>query len=224
MPGVWCTHCHHGERTVVDEGACVRHLLTVLALAGAAVLTGCGGDEPEDRPAAVATADNGDVYNEVDVELATELIPHHAEALVLVDLTRGRDLHPDLRKLRQELLASRGAEIETMTQWLTAWDKPVPETARDHANAGHGDDQGDDHDHGAAGGDDLEQLEELEGEDFQRTWLELLREHQEEGAELAEEAADGGRFRPAVQLARKSAAAQREDVERIDALLDELGS
>lgn len=33
---------------------------------------------------------------------------------------------------------AQAPEIQTFTEWRTAWDQPIPETVRDHANA-HGD-------------------------------------------------------------------------------------
>ncbi len=63
------------------------------------VATGCGSDAADgaDDPTALRTASNGGVFNDADVEFATSMIPHHAQALEMVDLTVGRDLSPEVQ-------------------------------------------------------------------------------------------------------------------------------
>jgi len=77
----------------------LKKSLIVLALAVAGVaLAGCGSNS-SDSPAATTTAANGDVFNAADVSFATNMIPHHAQALQMVDLTIGRTLDPDIAAL-----------------------------------------------------------------------------------------------------------------------------
>lgn len=98
-------------------------------------LAACGGDpDSGGAPSATTTASNGDVY--ADVTFATAMIQHHARALVMVDLAAGRPLDPDVQTLTEQIRDARAPEIETMTDWLTAWDQEVPATVRDHAPAG----------------------------------------------------------------------------------------
>ena len=106
-------------------------LLIVLAPA----LVACGDDTPADTAPAERTAANGDTYNDADVAFATEMIPHHADALVMVDMTQGRDLSPELTTLTEQIRDAQAPEIERMVDWLTAWKVEVPETSRDHANS-----------------------------------------------------------------------------------------
>ena len=39
--------------------------------------------------------------------------------------------------MAEQIRDAQAPEIETFTDWLTDWDEEVPETVRDHANAGH---------------------------------------------------------------------------------------
>lgn len=66
------------------------------------------------------------------------MIQHHAQALTMVDLTTGRVLDPEIQQLAEGIQLAQGPEIEQMTDSLTEWDQPIPETTHDHANA-HGD-------------------------------------------------------------------------------------
>lgn len=123
------------------------------------------GDATGGTPAAAAsTAPNGDVVNPVDVAFAQELLPHHADALVMVDLTLGRDLDPRVADLVERLRAEHSAQVETMSGWLTSWGDQVPETARDHADARAAEDEAADGDVGPARDLAAEVVDTQEGE------------------------------------------------------------
>ena len=68
------------------------------------------------------------------------MIQHHAQALSMVDLTIERDLDPEVQQLAERHPCRSGPEIETFSDWLTDWGEEVPETMRDHVNAGHDND------------------------------------------------------------------------------------
>lgn len=198
---------------------------TLVLLLGA--LAGCGGDDDEPTPApAVHTAANGDVFNDADAAFASDLLQHHALALVLVDLTREADVSPELQVVADEILAVHGPEIQTLTGWLGDWDLPVPETIRDHANA-HAEERGEILE--IPGGDlpgmpdhaDVEELEDLDGPAFEQRWLELMITHHEGAITLAEEQVEAGRFAAAVDLADAVADTQQAQVEQMQALLAE---
>jgi len=189
-------------------------------------LTACGGDaDPAatSAPDAAQTAANGDVFTDADVSFATEMIPHHAQALQMVDLTVGRDLDPAVATLAEDIRAAQGPEIEQLVDWLTAWDEPIPETARDHANADGGMDDMDDMDDmdmpGMMSGAELDDLAALEGREFEQRWLEMMVEHHNGAIEMAQAEQADGRFAPAVELAGSIADGQDAQVTEMEALL-----
>ncbi len=101
-------------------------------------LAACGDDSQEGAIASgTRTAAGGDVFNDADVEFATSMVPHHAQAIQMVTLTDGRQLDPEVQQLADEIRAAQGPEVETMVDWLVAWGEEVPETSLDHVNAGH---------------------------------------------------------------------------------------
>lgn len=185
-------------------------------------LTACGGEATEEKKAA-----NGDVYNTQDVAFAQHMIQHHAQGLVMVDLLQGRQVSPELTALSEAILTSQTAEIETMTTWLTDWDEPIPETVRDHVNAGHGD-----ADHPGHGADDqtgagmpgmlsheqLDEVQSAEGAAFEKAWADAMVEHHEGAIEMAEEQQEEGRFRPAVDLAGQIIEAQDAEIQTLEKL------
>jgi uncharacterized protein (DUF305 family) len=199
---------------------------TALLLTLAAALSACGDDTSQDAPAAERTAANGDVHNDADVEFATEMIPHHADALVMVDMTQGRDLSPDLARLTEDIRAAQAPEIESMVDWLTAWGEEVPETSRDHVNShmgSHGDDEGDDGGTGMDGmgmdPEDLAVLEDADGSQFETMWLQMMIEHHEGAVEMAEAEQEDGLFAEAVALAESIEASQTAEIELMEDML-----
>ena len=195
-----------------------KALVTVLAATLA--LAACGGDaEPADPPDAVRTAVNGDEFNNADVAFATDMIPHHDQALEMVDLTIGRELDPEVAGLAEEIRAAQGPEIEQLVDWLTAWDEQIPETARDHENAdGDGEmDMGDMP--GMMSADEMTDLEEATGAAFEERWLEMMAEHHAGAIEMARAEQTDGAFAPAVSLAESIADSQEREVAAIEDLL-----
>ena len=197
-----------------------------LGLALALGATACGDDTEAARTVQTSPTE----HNDADVAFATDMIQHHAQALSMVDLTLDRPLDPEVQALAEDIRAAQAPEIETMADWLTDWDEPVPETMRDHANAGH--DMGDmsetmddmeDHGSDMPGMMSAEDMDALEGSadaDFQQMWLEMMIEHHEGAVEMARAEQEGGRFEPAVDLAGDIIDSQTEEIATMRELLE----
>ena len=197
--------------------------LTVAVVAAVAVLTACGtSDSTDAEPSAPRTAANGDVYNDADVTFAQQMIPHHAQAIAMADMTRRRQLSPEVAQLAASVMEAQTPEIEMMTDWLTSWGEEIPETMRDHANA-HGDGMGDmegDDLPGMMSQDDMDALESASDAEFEDMWLDMMVEHHEGAIEMAKDEQEDGKFSPAVDLAEDIAAGQTAEVDQMTALLE----
>ena len=191
-----------------------RTVALILSLLFTATLAGCADDAADEAPATVHTAANGDVYNDADIDFATEMIRHHADALVMVDLTQGRRLSPEMTKLTEDIRAAQVPEIETMVDWLTTWREDVPETSRDHVNSHSESD-----DATGMDPDDLTALEGTEGAAVETTWLEMMIEHHEGAIEMAEAEQEAGVFRDAVALAESIETSQAAGIDRMAGML-----
>ena len=205
-----------------------RALRSAAALALAAALglslAGCGDSDSGGSPSATRTASNGDVYNDADVSFATDMIQHHAQALVMVDLAAGRPLDPDVQKLTEQIRDAQAPEIETMTDWLTAWGQEIPETMRDHTNAGH--DMGDMGDVGSGSDmpgmmstEQMDQLQHASDAEFQDMWLQMMIEHHQGAIEMATDEQQDGTFRDAVRLAEDIESSQQQEIDTMEAML-----
>jgi uncharacterized protein (DUF305 family) len=204
--------------------------VAALGLALGAGLTACGEDDTTTTAEVSATE-----HNDADVAFATDMIQHHAQALSMVDLTMDRPLDPEVEALAEQIRAAQAPEIEQMVDWLTSWGEDVPETVRDHANAGHdmsdmdGSDMGDDMGDDMGGMDpdmpgmmsaaDMDALASASDEEFQDMWLEMMIEHHEGAVEMAETERSEGRFEDAVDLAGSIIDSQSEEIATMQDLL-----
>lgn len=164
----------------------------------------------------------GEGFNDADVDFASDMIQHHAQALEMVDLTMERDLDPEVVKLTEGIRAARAPEIETMSEWLQEWGEPVPETSRDHANA-HGDGSDgvemDEDMPGMMSAEDMTMLEDAPDAEFQDLWLEMMIGHHRGAVEMAQEETEEGESAEAIALAEDIVAAQEKEVATMEDLL-----
>jgi len=179
---------------------------TLAAVAVAALLAGCGGHgAPSGR--------EGDVY------FAQMMIPHHQQALEMSEIALAKDTSPAVAELAREIRREQDPEIVLMRAWLAEWGaEELP-----HTGAGPGEESDDGHDHempGMASGEQMVALAEGSGRDFERMWLEMMIAHHEGAIEMAEQV-EGTTDDPEVRaLATAITEAQREEIDRMQGLLD----
>lgn len=194
-----------------------------LAIALALGLAACGDDSGSSTTDGAAsetqTAANGEVFNDADVRFATDMIPHHAQAIEMVTLTDGRALDPDVAALAQQIREAQVPEVEDMTDWLTAWGQEVPETSLDHTNAGH-DMEGMSDMPGMMSAEEMTSLQSAADADFQRMWLEMMVRHHEGAIEMAETEEAHGEYPAAIALARSIQAAQQAEIDQMHGMLE----
>lgn len=184
-------------------------------------LSACGSDDG-DSTTQVSTTE----HNDADVEFASDMLQHHAQALAMVDMTRNRPLDPEVQQLAEDIASAQAPEIETFTDWLTDWDEEVPETMRDHSNAEGGMDEMGGMDHGMGedmpgmmSSDEMAALNDASDADFQTMWLEMMMEHHEGAVEMAQTETDDGQYKPAIDLAGGIVESQTSEIETMKGLL-----
>jgi uncharacterized protein (DUF305 family) len=194
------------------------HRIAAVLTTAALLLTACGG---EDEPSTTTSVPASAKYNDADVEFATGMIQHHAQALTMVDMTTGRKLDPEFEQLAEQILGAQGPEIQTMTEWLEDWGQPVPETMRDHMHADEGSGmKGMDQMPGMMSDDELAQLESAGDAAFEEMWLEMMIEHHEGAIEMAQTELDDGEYPAATDLATGIVKAQEAEIEQMKTMLD----
>ena len=189
--------------------------LTGLLAAAALALSGCG---EQDSPAGSAIPES-EPFNQADVDFATEMVPHHAQALLMVDSAAPRDdLSPEVAALVEKIRTEQTGEIEVMTDLLEDWGQPIPDNPRDHGGLEHG--STDDMDMpGLATEEEMAALDRASGVEFEELWLEMMIEHHEGAITMAQDEFDAGEDADAVSLAEGIISAQADEVGRMERLL-----
>lgn len=199
--------------------------LSALALTTALALTAAACGSNDSNTAGSSSASSGassaaapsstTEHNDADVAFATDMLPHHAQALTMVDLTAGRTLDPEVQKLADDIRAAQTPEIQTMTGWLTDWNKTLPDTSGSMDSMGSMDSSMP----GMMSADDMTSLENASNTAFQTRWLELMVQHHEGAVEMAKIEIADGRYQPAIDLATSIVASQSKEIDTMKSIL-----
>lgn len=182
-------------------------------------LTACGSNKAPSKP--TATASEAADHNSADVDFATQMIPHHEQALVMVDMAARHDLSPEMKQLTADIKAAQGPEIKLMKSWLKKWGEPVPDSSKDDMegmegmHAGHGDSEMP----GMMTDDEMDDLKSARGKDFESMWLRMMIKHHEGAIEMAEDEQDEGSYGPAKKLAASIATSQQKEIDHMKEML-----
>ena len=83
-----------------------------------------------------SSTESGSAFNDEDVMFAQMMIPHHEQAIELVEMAENpaTEAGPDLISLAAQIKNAQGPEINLMKNFLQSWDQPVS----GHSSMGHG--------------------------------------------------------------------------------------
>ena len=194
-----------------------------LALAGALVLTSCGGGGDTATTAGSDTAMDHDNAshapsggaagpgNDADLAFLTGMRPHHEQAVEMSDLVLVADPPAPVAELARRVKAAQAPEIEQMDQMLV--DLGQDADGGSHTADGHG---------GMMSDADMAQLMDATGPRAARAYLEGMIEHHEGAIDAAETEIADGRYEPAVGLAQSIRQDQAAEIEEVQALLADL--
>ncbi len=179
--------------------------LLITALSGCTIITGPGG-----MGGMHGSGNLPDDVNAADVMFVQMMIPHHEQAIEMADLvldTPGID--QAVITLATEIKAAQGPEIEQMEQWLDDWGMPsMP--------GGHGGHGGMD---GMLSEEELQRLDDAEGEEATRLFLEGMIEHHEGAIDMADDVIDDGENAAVRELADAIVVTQQAEIDLMRELL-----
>jgi uncharacterized protein (DUF305 family) len=154
-------------------------------------------------------------FNATDVQFATDMIPHHRQAVDMATLADTHASSAEVKASAAKIRKEQEPEIATMSGWLTAWGEPVPSPGAMH------------HDPGDMGGmpgmltdTELRQLGAATGPAFDKLFLTLMIKHHEGAVETATTAQSQGSA--VKQLAGAIVTSQTAEIAEMKALLDKL--
>lgn len=195
-------------------------------------LAGCQGDDGADRaddgravivapgkpgekartltPEQAAKAKPDDSPNAADHAYVQRMIEHHRQALTMSALAPQRAAADGVKRLAERITAAQKPEIEAMEKWSALH----PASAA--GSGGHG------HDHGSMPGmateQQLRELAEAEGAEFDRLFLRLMTAHHEGALKMAGEALAGGNNVAVEEMATEVVATQSAEIHRMRAM------
>lgn len=123
-------------------------------------------------------------FVQADVDFMTGMIGHHAQALIMSDLAPKNGANYEIQTLAARIINAQKDEIASMQQWLKDRDQPVPEVHIEGLNLmihGVGGHHGGHMDHmnmaGMLSMDQLNELAEAKGPEFDKLFLKYMIQH-----------------------------------------------
>nr|WP_090346025.1 DUF305 domain-containing protein [Mycolicibacterium malmesburyense]CRL78613.1 lipoprotein [Mycolicibacterium malmesburyense] len=157
-------------------------------------------------------------YNADDVAFATNMIPHHEQAVELSALVPDRSTNPELKALAQQISGAQEPEIRTMRVMLVQWNENPDANTGQEGHGGHGAGHG-----GAMQGmvDDatMARLETLSGPEFDTLWLQSMIAHHQGAIEMARAELANGDNVDAKRLAQTIVDTQQAEIDQMNQML-----
>ena len=209
-----------------------RAVLAAACLTGALALTACGASSPgslSSAPLSVAPessfgpAANGP-HNAADIAFATDMIPHHTQAVVMAVMALSTSKNAQVLALAKQIQGGQDPEITTMKGWLRGWAVPAAGSGHDMSSmataspAPHGS--------GMAGMMNDQQMQSLSaatGTAFDRLWITMMSEHHNGAIEMSRTELAQGQNPDAKALAQQIIKAQTSELSTMASLRTTLG-
>jgi uncharacterized protein (DUF305 family) len=177
------------------------------------------------RGPAVPTADS------VDVGFSRDMAAHHLQGVEMANLALERSTDPAVRGLAFDISTTQTNQVGRMQGWLALWGQS-PTGGDTMAWMGSGDGGHAGHDMGGMDGglmpgmateEELADLRELSGTDFDVQFLRLMTRHHQGGLDMALYAAEHGETSVVRDLARSIADSQTAETDLMVGMLSDRG-
>jgi uncharacterized protein (DUF305 family) len=150
-------------------------------------------------------------YNADDVAFATNMIPHHKQAVDLAALVPERTTNAGLQQLAKQISEEQQPEIDVMKVFLVQWNEN-PDTNSGHA--GHGNTM-----QGMVDAATMTKLQSLNGAEFDKLWLESMIGHHQGAIEMAKAEIANGDNVDAKSLAKNIVTTQEAEIGQMKQML-----
>ncbi|MFF0344013.1 DUF305 domain-containing protein [Kribbella sp. NPDC004875] len=174
-------------------------------------IAGCGDSDAGAGPS-TPVATSAAAFNDADVAFATQMIPHHQQAVEMADLALRKATTAAVKRLATAIKAAQDPEIKQLSGWLTAWGKPVPTPG---AHSGH-------NMSGMMTAEEMNDLDKASGTMFDRMWVDMMIRHHQGAVTMAKTEQTAGQDAPSIALAKKIQTAQTTEIGTMQRLLGRL--
>ncbi len=194
-----------------------RILAGSILLAAVVAVTGCGssddGNDASTTPVSGTPATGP--HNAADVRFATDMVPHHAQAVEMADMAVGSATDDRVKSLAASIESAQDPEIMQMNGWLKGWGEGTPDTSMTGMPGMH---------HGAGMMTDAEMsaLSNASGADFDRMWVQMMIRHHQGAVAMARTEIGTGQNPDAKLLAQSIVDSQTAQIAEMRRLLSDL--
>ncbi len=146
-------------------------------------------------------------FNDADVEFATMMYPHHAQAVEMAAMVDGKGARPEVVALAGEIRGAQQPEMDAFTRLLAQWGKPAPTATMEHTMDG------------MMTPEQMTRLGALRGAEFDHEWLTMMIAHHKGAVTMSDAELASGVNRGARRIAEQIKAGQQAEITRMQALL-----
>jgi uncharacterized protein (DUF305 family) len=188
----------------------LRRWAATTALSITVILSGCS----DGSAGSAGSSGDSPTFNEADVKFAQTMIPHHEQSIEMTDMILGKTgVSSEVTQLAQAISETQRPQMETLSDFLAAWNQPL---IPDHASEAH-------EDHWAAEGvltpEEMQEIGAADGSEAQKLFLQGMIQHHEGAVTMVQDEIDNGENPDAVQLAQTIMTGQTSEIETMKDLL-----
>jgi len=152
--------------------------------------------------------------NAADVRFATDMIPHHTQAVAMAAMAPKLAADARVKVLAAKVKGAQVPEIARMSGWLTGWGAPVPSAAGGHDMSAMGGTM-----NGMMSAQDLTALGKATGSAFDRMWLQSMTKHHQGAVAMARTELATGTNPDAKKLAQSVIDGQSAEITEMKSIL-----
>ncbi|MFM8851677.1 MAG: DUF305 domain-containing protein [Acidimicrobiaceae bacterium] len=167
-----------------------------------------------------SAVEDGESWNKADQEFVQEMIPLHEQAVVRSERVSTVEFSGETAALAPEIIRAQQSEIELMKGFLSEWGVEFDPDSDPHASHMMGGDES----HGMMTDEELAELENSMGSNFEKMWLTMMLAHHQGAIKMAKTAIADGKDARVKTLAEAIISQKKKEIDLIDSLLAKLGS
>jgi uncharacterized protein (DUF305 family) len=196
-------------------------MAATVALAAACGSGDTGGDAGSDmsnmdsQTSTAADSAGQAAHNDQDVAFGQMMIPHHQEAVDMATMAAEKATNPTVKELAGRIQSAQAPEIQQMTTMLEQWNAKMPGMS-DTPTAS--DMPGMDMSGGGMTEEEMQQLEQAGGADFDRMWVQMMIKHHQGAVTMAKTELEKGENAEAKALAQKIVTGQEAEITEMQGL------
>jgi uncharacterized protein (DUF305 family) len=198
-----------------------RGLCAAVAVAGLVLTAACGagssGGQAAATPTSPSAAESAPAHNAADISFATDMIPHHSQAVEMADMAIAKASNADVKALAVKIKAAQDPEIVTMTGWLRAWNQPVPPSSMS-GMSGMSSSTG----MGMMSDADMASLDRATGKAFDTMWVSMMITHHQGAVDMSKTELASGQYAGAKTLAQSIVTSQTAQIAQLQTLKTKL--